>query len=86
MDDKAIKATMQKIVEWLRGDTNDRINKWVNADEPSFQDIVRFMDICASNGWTDPKVSPLEFANEEAKTIAKRLYEKANKFFGGGSR
>lgn len=86
MDEKAVKGTMQKIVDWLCGDTNDRINKWVNADEDSFNDIVRFMDICASEGWCDIKVSPFEFATDEAWEIAKRLYEKANTFFGGGSR
>lgn len=86
MDEKAIKGTIAKIVEWLRGDQNDRINKWVNADDESYKDIIRFMDICATRGWIDPNVSPFEFANDEAWEIAGRLYEKANEFFGGGSR
>ena len=84
MDDKAVKATMQRIVAWLSGETNKRINDWVNADEESFRKIVKFMDICASQGWVYLADSPLEYANDEAVEIAEELYKNATKYFGGG--
>lgn len=82
---KDVKATIHKIVAWLSGETNNRINDWVNADEESFKNIVKFMDMCASNGWNDLKVSPFEHATAESVEIAETLYEKAMKYFGGGN-
>ena len=84
MDDKAVKATMQRIVAWLSGETNKRINDWVNADDESFRKIVKFMDICASRGWVDLADSPFDYADDEAVEISRNLYEKATKHFGGG--
>lgn len=82
--ERNIKATIHKIVAWLSGETNERINEWVNDDEESFQQIIKFMDICATNGWMDLKESPFEFADDTAVDIAKELYDKAMKHFGGG--
>lgn len=84
MEDKNVKATIQKIVDWLSGETNERINEWAIADDESFQNILRLMDICATRGWKDLKLSPLEFADEEAWNISRELYAKAMKLFGGG--
>lgn len=84
MEDEYVKATIQKIVNWLSGESNERINEWVNDDEESFQNILRLMDICATRGWKDLKLSPLEFADEEAWNLSRELYTKATKFFGGG--
>lgn len=79
-----VKATIHKIVSWLSGETNDRINSWVDADEESFKNIIKFMDNCASNGWDDLKVSPLDYATPETVEIANGLYERAINHFGGG--
>ena len=84
MDDKNVKATIHKIVDWLAGEKNQKINDWVNADEESFKEIIEFMDQCASNGWTDLKVSPFEHATPSSVEIANALYKKAVKHFAGG--
>lgn len=84
MEDKNVKATIQKIVSWLSGEPNERINEWVNEDETSFQNILTLMDICATRGWRDLKLSPLEFADDKAWELARTLYTAATKFFGGG--
>lgn len=84
MEDKAVKAIMQRIVSWLAGETNHRINEWVNEDEESYQKIIEFMNRCAENGWVNVTDSPFNYTDEEAVEIANTLYEKATIFFGGG--
>ena len=84
MEIEAVKSTMHKIVEWLAGEPNKRILDWVDADEGSFKQIIEFMDRCATNGWIDLKDSPFEFADDKSVEIAKELYGKAMKHFGGG--
>lgn len=84
MEIEAVKSTMHKIVEWLAGEPNKRILDWVDADESSFKQIIEFMDICATNGWMELSESPFDFADDKAVEIAKELYDKAMKHFGGG--
>jgi biopolymer transport protein ExbD len=79
-----VKATMHKIVDWLAGEPNKRILAWVDADDGSFRDIIKFMDICASNGWKQLEESPFEYATPQAVEIANSLYERAMKNFKGG--
>lgn len=83
MDDKNVKATINKIMLWLAGEKNQKINDWVNADDESFKKIIEFTDICATNGWMDMKESPFDFADDKAVDIAKTLYASAMKHFGG---
>lgn len=84
MDDKAVKATMQRIVAWLSGETNKRINDWVNADDYSYQKIIEFMNRCAENGWVNVADSPFDYTDDQAVEIAEELYKNATKYFGGG--
>lgn len=81
--DKSVKATIHKIVDWLAGEPNQRILDWVNADDGSYQDIIKFMDICASNGWKQLEESPFEYATPAAVEIANNIYKRAMENFGG---
>lgn len=84
MENEAVKSTIHKIVDWLAGEPNQRILDWVNKDDGSYQDIIKFMDMCASNGWKQLGESPFEYATPAAVEIAESLYERAMKNFRGG--
>lgn len=76
-----IKATIDKIVDWLRGETNKRIDDWLTNDEKAYFQMIEFFDSCCEKGWKDVNLSPFEFANEQSQKLAEELYESAMNYF-----
>ena len=83
----SVEATIDKIVQWMRGEPNERIDLWLDRDESSFTSINWLFAHCAANGWVKLEDKPLQFADVEGQRIAVMIYERANNFFGmGGSK
>jgi hypothetical protein len=80
----AVKTTIEKIVDWLRGVENQRIDDWLENDEESYIKMNKFLNNCAASGWMDAKDSPFDFADKKTVQLSEELYIAATKYFGGG--
>lgn len=83
MVSSAVKTTIEKIVDWLRGVENQRIDDWLENDEESYFKMNTFLNNCAASGWTETKDSPFDFADPQTIKISEELYAAATKYFGG---
>lgn len=82
MVNTAIKSTIDKIVDWLRGEENKRIDDWLTNDEKAYFQMIEFLDKCCEKGWKDVNLSPFEFVNEQSLRLAEELYKSAMTYFG----
>lgn len=86
MVNPTIKTTIDKIIGWLCGEENERIDDWLTNDEESYSKMNEFFNKCAACGWINLKDSPFEFADDSAIQLSKQLYQSATAYFGGGKR
>lgn len=83
MVNEAVKVTFERIVDWMRGEENSRIDDWLTAEDDSFKGVISVINNCAANGWISSQDPMFKFADTETIKQATVLYEKANLFFGG---
>lgn len=79
----AVKTTIEKIVDWLRGAENKRIDDWLENDEESYIKMNKFLNNCAASGWTEINQSPFDYADPETIKLSEELYKAATSHFGG---
>lgn len=79
----AVKTTIERIMDWLRGAENKRIDDWLENDEESYVKMNTFLNNCAAGGWTETTESPFDFADPETLKLSEELYDSATKHFGG---
>ncbi len=84
MVDEAVKTTFKRIIAWMTGEENQRIDDWLESDKESYLGVLKFVNECAASGWNNLEVSPFNYASNDSMKLAIDLYKNANKFFGGG--
>lgn len=83
MTDEAVKTTFKRIIAWMTGEENQRIDDWLENDNESYCGVLKFVNECAASGWNSLDVSPFDYASNDTIKLAINLYKSANKFFGG---
>ncbi|GKV65492.1 hypothetical protein NCCP2331_16450 [Sporosarcina sp. NCCP-2331] len=74
----AADITIQKALYLFCGwQTNEKMNKWLCADEESLSLLHDWTVVLARNGWTDPYDDYRQYENDESNSMKIKFYEQA---------